>query len=563
LLKYKELKDKIKLMRIAILGNYATQFLQKPLFKKLKNIFDEVNCYHAEFNSIDFELIDENSGLFQFAPDFIVWHESTLGLRDSFYQSPVSERSGFSLAYKKRIEHYLLTIERELPNAKVLYPNHDLNYTDNVFGNFGLKVKSSWDSQKLNINYFTTELAQRHHNFYPIESQPCAQNLIVSDYAMVVNAELHFTPDYLNWLSTSMVQTIQAFSGKFKKCIVLDLDNTLWGGIIGDDGIENIQIGNLGIGKAFTRFQKWLKELQNRGIILAVCSKNEESIAKSVFQNHPEMILKLKDIAVFIANWNSKADNINHIQKILNIGFDSMVFLDDNPAEREIVRKHIPEICVPELPDDPSDYLPFLISENLFETVSFSENDEERTKQYQEEAKRQAFSSSITNMEDYLTSLQMTAKVTSFQKNNVERIAQLTQRSNQFNLRTVRYSSQDIRNIMNDKNYLTFSVQMEDKFGSYGLISLAILKIQDSKAFIETWIMSCRVLKRTVEYMLMNIVMARLKEKKITILTGEYIPTEKNKLVENLLLNLSMEKQEENKYALKTIDYKPINSYIQ
>ena len=550
-------------MRIAIIGNYATQFLQKPLIKKLKNIFGEVNCYHAEFNSIDFELIDDNSGLFQFAPDFIVWHESTLGLRDSFYQSPISERSAFSLSYKKRIERYLLTIERKLPNAIVLFPNHDLNYTDNVFGNFGLKVQSSWDSQKININYFVSEFAQIHKNFHPIDSQPCNQNLVVSDYAMVVNAELHFTPDYLNWISTSMVQTMQAFSGKFKKCIVVDLDNTLWGGIIGDDGIENIHIGTLGIGKAFTRFQKWLKELKNRGIILAVCSKNEETIAKSVFQNHPEMILKLEDIAVFIANWNSKADNINHIQKILNIGFDSMVFLDDNPAEREIVRKHIPEICVPELPVDPSDYLPFLISENLFETVNFSENDSERTKQYQEEAKRQAFSSSITNMDDYLTSLQMTAKVTSFQKNDVERIAQLTQRSNQFNLRTVRYSSQEIQKIINDKNYLTFSVHMEDKFGSYGLISLAIIKIQDSKAFIESWIMSCRVLKRTVEYMLMNIVMAKLKERNISILTGEYIPTEKNKLVENLLANLSMEKQEENKYVLKTIDYKPMNSYIQ
>jgi len=375
--------------------------------------------------------------------------------------------------------------------------------------------------------------------------------------------ELHFTPDYLNWLSNSIVEIIHVFQGKFKKCVILDLDNTLWGGIIGDDGLENIQIGTLGIGKAFTRFQKWLKELKNRGIILAVCSKNEENIAKMPFLQHPEMVLKLEDIAVFVANWNSKADNINQIQQILNIGFDSMVFLDDNPAERDIVRTHLPSVCVPELPVDPSNYLPFLIAENLFETVSYSDNDLERTKQYQEEAKRVELSKSITNMDDYLESLEMTAKIGPFMELDVERIAQLTQRSNQFNLKTIRYTNVEIESIMKNPNFLTVSVEVADKFGNYGLIGVVIIETLGSTANIDTWIMSCRVLKRTVEHTVMNYVVESLLKLNIQILNGQFIPTEKNKLVLNLLRDLGMSETKTHDYALNLNEFKKLKSFIK
>ena len=376
-------------------------------------------------------------------------------------------------------------------------------------------------------------------------------------YSMVVNVELHFTLQYLDWITHKIKQTIDVFQGSFKKCVILDLDNTLWGGIIGDDGLDNIQIGNLGIGKAYTRFQKWIKELKNRGIILAVCSKNEDSIAKSPFLYHPEMILQLEDIAIFIANWNSKADNINNIQKILNIGFDSMVFLDDNPAEREIVRNHIPDITVPELPNDPANYLPYLISLNLFETISYSKNDAERTKQYQEEAKRTEFSASITNMDEYLQSLQMTAKIEAISKINIERVAQLTQRSNQFNLRTKRYTSEDIKIICSNPNYLSATIEMADKFGNYGLISIAIIEINERCATIDTWIMSCRVLKRNVEHALMNYLVVKLKDKNVKQLEGKYIPTEKNGLVANLLTELGFKNSDEDNYSIFLKAFKP------
>ena len=194
--------------------------------------------------------------------------------------------------------------------------------------------------------------------------------------------------DSLPIISKNIIDIIMSFNSVIKKCLIIDLDNTIWGGIIGDDGIEKIKLGNLGIGKSFVEFQQWIKKLKERGIIICICSKNDEEIAKEVFLNHPDMVLTLDDISVFVANWNSKVDNIKNIQKVLNIGFDSMVFLDDNPFERNSVKENIPMISVPNLPNDPSNYLSFLYEENLFETVSSSSLDKRRTKLYQEEFKR-------------------------------------------------------------------------------------------------------------------------------------------------------------------------------
>jgi HAD-superfamily phosphatase, subfamily IIIC len=186
-----------------------------------------------------------------------------------------------------------------------------------------------------------------------------------------INADMPFSLDALPTIAKGVVDIVNACEGKFNKCVILDLDNTLWGGIIGDDGIDNIEIGDLGIGKAFTELQEWLKELKKRGIILCICSKNEEILAKEPFLKHPDMVLSLEDIAVFVANWKNKADNIRFIQNVLNIGFDSMVFIDDNPFERNQVKLEIPELTIPELPKDPVDYLSYLKGLNLFETTSY------------------------------------------------------------------------------------------------------------------------------------------------------------------------------------------------
>ena len=222
-------------------------------------------------------------------------------------------------------------------------------------------------------------------------------------------------------VAKNTLDIIKSLNGKFYKCIILDLDNTAWGGIIGDDGVEKIQIGNLGIGKAFTEFQLWVKKLRARGVIIAICSKNSENVAKEPFKSHPDMILKLEDISVFVANWENKADNIRYIQQVLNISFDSMVFVDDNPFERNIVRENLPDVCVPEMPEDPAEFLEYLYSQNLFETTSFSNEDSDRTKKYQIESKRVAAKKKYTNENDFLKSLKMNCEINSFNDFNIPR----------------------------------------------------------------------------------------------------------------------------------------------
>jgi len=542
--------------KLGILGNYAMQFVEKSLRKAAKSEGVPVETYTADYDTIDMELLDTQSGLYTFQPGFILWHESTLSLRDLFYAGGEEGRDGFADRYIDRLRAHLTRLAAELPACKVVFPNHAVTFEDNVFGNYGNRLPVSWQYQVGKINHLLNDLAAGCENLILIHSRPEGRFESVTDYPLVVNADLHYSLPYLDWLAESTLRIVRTQQGSFMKCVILDLDNTLWGGIIGDDGIEGIQIGALGIGKAFTRFQKWLKELGRRGIILAVCSKNDEEVAKDVFLRHEEMVLRLEDISVFVANWESKADNIARIQQILNIGFDSMVFLDDNPAEREIVRRHLPKVVVPELPEDPALYLPHLISLNLFETASHSKTDADRTRQYQEESRRQQLAQAVTNMDEFLESLQMKARVSSFEEQDVERISQLTLRSNQFNLRTVRYGVPEIRRIMQDPSYETFSVQLSDKFGHYGLISLVIVKIlDDGQAAIDTWIMSCRVLKRTVEPLLLNHVVERLRDRGVSSLKGEYLPTEKNRLVKDLLPRLGFTGTGSDAYAIETAGY--------
>jgi FkbH-like protein len=285
--------------------------------------------------------------------------------------------------------------------------------------------------------------------------------------------------------------------------------------------------------------QQLAKQLKERGIILAVCSKNTESIAKEPFERHPEMILRLEDFAVFVANWENKVDNIRYIRDVLEIGFDSMVFLDDNPFEREMVRQHIPGIIVPELPADPASYLSYIRGQNLFETATFSEEDRSRTVLYQVEADRKKYQLGFADENEYLKGLEMECDVEPFNPFTLPRVAQLIQRSNQFNLRTIRHSEDDLKKMLQSDKFFTLTFTLRDKFGDHGLISAIILEDKgDTTLFIDTWIMSCRVLKRNVEQFVLREMAGIALENGFGTIAGEYIPTPKNGLVKDLLKNL-------------------------
>lgn len=323
-----------------------------------------------------------------------------------------------------------------------------------------------------------------------------------------------------------------AIRGTSRKCLVLDLDNTLWGGVIGDDGLQGIVIGQGdGAGEAFLEVQRTALELRQRGIVLAVCSKNDEAVARQPFRDHPDMLLRKDHIAVFVANWRDKASNLEAIARQLNLGLDALVLLDDNPAERKQVRDALPSVAVPELPADPSLYSRVLLNAGYFETISFSEEDRQRSDQYQANAQRAGLSSGSRDMADFLASLDMTLEVGPFTALSLPRVTQLINKTNQFNLTTRRYTQAEVRDMMESTGVMTLQARLTDRFGDNGIISLVIARVEGSSCEIDTWLMSCRVLGRRVEEALMAEIVRRARDRSVTRIVGRYIPTSQNGMV--------------------------------
>ncbi|RKN76937.1 HAD-IIIC family phosphatase [Ulvibacterium marinum] len=554
----------LKTIKLAVLGDTATQFLVQALKGMGYDEGFNFDIWEADFNQIERQVHDPSSDLYQFKPDVVILFKSSHKLLGKYNKLAMEKHTSLAKNELDAIETIYSTINDQL-NAKVVYYNYT-EIDDSVFGNYANKTESSFLFQLRKLNYELMVLASKKSNLFLCDVsslQNQVGKLNVFQPSMYTSTEMVWSIDFLPKVANKTIDLIKAIFGKFKKCVILDLDNTTWGGIIGDDGIENIHIGSLGIGKAFTEFQYWVKKLKNRGIIVAVCSKNTESVAKEPFERHPDMILRLEDISVFRANWDNKADNIRQIQRILNIGFDSMVFLDDNPFERNMVRENIPDIQVPELPEDPTNYLEYLYELNLFETVSFSNEDQERTKLYQIEAERAKAHQKFANEEDFLKNLEMCSDVKAFNKFNTPRVAQLSQRSNQFNLRTIRYSEADIEKISKSDDYFSFSFTLEDKYGDNGLICVVILQKENANVlFVETWFMSCRVLKRGMENFVLNTIVDFAKEHGFAQIKGEYIPTAKNDMVKNHYPNLGFE--ESHPYFILDLDnYEDKENYIR
>jgi len=552
---YKKKSLKIgKSIKLAILSDFASQLLNVAIQGMAEALEVDLEVYEADFGQIEMQIQNPESELYEFEPDWVLIFSNNNSLKNSFYKS--KNPTAFGEEYLASIEEYYDLIQSRL-GAKCLFANY-YNEKDMVFGSFGYKVPESYAFQLSKINAGITDFIANKGNGYLLDIASLVSFVGQKDALdprMLVNASLPFHIDFLATISYDVVKLIYNLSGKFAKCLILDLDNTMWGGIIGDDGLEQIQIGDIGIGKAFKQLQIWAKALKERGVIIAVCSKNEEDAAMEPFEKHPEMVLRMEDISVFVANWKTKVENIKYIQEVLNIGFDSIVFLDDNPMERDIVRQHIKDITVPDLPEDPSEYIPYLEHLNLFSTVNYSSNDKDRTSQYQDEAKRLKQKNSFANIDDYLYSLEMEAVIKPFDEFYKPRIAQLTQRSNQFNPRTIRYSEEYLDKLMGDLQYETRYFLLKDKFGEYGLISNIILKKEDDSLFIENWVMSCRVLKRKVEQVVINEVIKIAKYLNLSKVRAEYIATPKNKLVKDLYREMGFDEVTENKYEIEVSSY--------
>ena len=552
-----------KLIKVALIGDTATQFLTQAIKGYGFKLGLNLQIWEADFNQIDRQVFDASSEMYSYDPEIIIIFHSSHKLLAKYNKLPFTMQVNLADDHLNLLKNIVEKIDLHL-QTKIIYFNFS-EIDDAVFGNYANKTENSFLFQLRKINFKLMEFAVLKQNFHigdlsAVQNQTGKINLFsTSGY---INTDMVLSIDVLPAIAAKISALIGAIDGIFKKCVILDLDNTMWGGVIGDDGIENIQLGSLGIGKAFTEFQHWILKLKNRGIILAVCSKNTEAVAKEPFEKHPDMVLQLEDIAVFVANWDNKVDNIRQIQNVLNIGFDSIVFLDDNPFERNMVKENIIGITVPELPEDPADYLEFLYQLNLFETVSFTNDDIERTKQYQVSAKRKATQNSFVNEDEYLNSLDMVSIIEPFNKFNTPRVAQLSQRSNQFNLRTIRYSEADIEVSITAKNVYSFTFTLEDKFGNNGMICVIILnKVDKETLFIDTWFMSCRVLKRGMENFVLNTIVEFARKKGFVYLKGEYIATVKNEMVKDHYKNLGFNKSDDC-WVLSVTGYLPKKVFI-
>jgi FkbH-like protein len=424
-----------------------------------------------------------------------------------------------------------------------------------LFGNADMIISGSLSRVIHRINAelanFSKEYGFYFFDIYSIANSVGTENWFDSTHWH--NSKMPFSPSFFPLYGESLSRLISAIFGDIKKCLVLDLDNTLWGGVIGDDGIEGLSIGNgSGVGEAFLAIQEMALKLHDRGILLAVCSKNTEHVAKEPFQKHPDMLLKEEHISMFVANWNDKASNIKFIAQALNIGLDSLVFLDDNPVEREQVLQALPMVSVPNVSDNPSNYPSYIYNAGYFESFSFGEEDRQKTKLYKANIEFEASKANHSDLKEFLTSLNMEMSIKKFDSTGRSRIAQLISKSNQFNLTTKRYDENQIAQLESDPNAITLQIRLKDKFTDNGMISVVIAIIEGTTLQIDTWLMSCRVLNRRVEKAVLMEIIKIAKKLNLDEIVGVYIETKKNSIVKDHYLNLGFinDSHDKNKWRL-------------
>jgi FkbH-like protein len=347
-------------------------------------------------------------------------------------------------------------------------------------------------------------------------------------------AKVAFAQDLVPLYADHICRLLAAMRGKTRRCLILDLDNTLWGGVIGDDGLEGIVLGQGDAdGEAYSEIQKAALSLRERGIVLAVCSKNDDAIARQPFRKHPEMLLREEHIAVFQANWQEKASNIKAIADALNLGLESLVLLDDNPVERDLVRSYLPAVAVPELPEDPGLFVRALLSAGYFESLHMSDEDRTRVVDYQANAQRAEVLEQAVDLDSYLETLNMRVELRPFDEIGLKRITQLINKSNQFNLTTRRYTEPEVLNFSADDRYRTWQIRLQDNFSDNGMISTVICERGDNAWTIDTWLMSCRVLGRRVEELVLRELVKAAKADGAGVLSGTYIATDRNSIVKD------------------------------
>jgi FkbH-like protein len=519
--------------RIAILGGSTTAEIKSMLELFLLAQGIQPVFYESEYNAYYEEVVFENSDLWAFKPEIVFVHTTWQNV-SRFPELLNSEADVDRLVRGEasRFETIWEKIHTRL-GAVVIQNNFDFPCL-RPLGNFEASASFGRVKFLLSLNAEFAKYASKNSWFLINDIMYLSAQVGLSEWfdsSYWYNYHMAVSPLAAVAVGQNVASIVKSVYGKSRKCLILDLDNTLWGGVIGDDGLQNLILGrDHAVGEAFSDFQKYAKSLRKRGILLAVCSKNDLENAKEGF-SHPDMVLKLEDFSAFKANWNPKHENIREIAADLNIGLDSIVFVDDNPAERALVSAQLPEVAVPNVGADVSLFAQILEQEKHFEPVTIAKDDLERAAYYQMNAQRDADQAGFQNYGDFLASLEMDADIGPFVPVYLERIAQLINKSNQFNLTTRRYTGAEVEAISRDSAHITLYGRLRDKFGDNGIVSVIIGSVQGDTLEIDLWLMSCRVLKREMEYAMFDAMVEECLERGIRTIVGVYIPSKKNLMV--------------------------------
>jgi len=519
--------------RVAILGGSTTTEVKSMLELFLLAHGIEPKFYESGYNRYSEDVAFENPDLWNFKPNIVLIHTTWQNVSEFpellEADGEVEHRVRREMA---RFESLWEKIHTEL-GALIIQNNFDLPRL-RPLGNLEASESFGRVNFLLRLNAEFAKYARNHSRFLVndilyLSAQVGQATWFRNSYWY--NFHMAVSPTATVALAHNVAAMVKSVYGKSKKCLVLDLDNTLWGGVIGDDGVQNLILGkDHAVGEAFLDFQKYVKNLQRRGVILAVCSKNDAGNAKEGF-SHPDSILKLEDFSAFKANWDPKPENIRAIAAELNIGLDSIVFVDDNPAERDFVAEQLPEVAVPNVGADVSCFAEVLEHERYFDVDKVVQDDLSRSAYYSSNAERSAGQAKFSNYSEFLESLEMTAEIGPFLPVYLERITQLINKTNQFNLTTRRYTSAEVVAISQDPGFITLYGRLADRFGDNGLVSVLIGQVLDEAVQLDLWLMSCRVLKREMEFAMFDALVEQCQARGIRKIVGVYIPSKKNGMV--------------------------------
>ena len=524
---------KDRAIRIAMLSSFTTTGLKETLGVKCYELGIEMECFEAPYNQVVQTIMESAGTFYQFCPDLTIVFVDVMDLLGEDFFSPygLSEDQRLKFADAKADE-VTGWVEKILAGrkGKVLLHNFRIPYYS-PFGILENKQKFGFFKMVRRINDLLEERFRESSEVFVFDYDAfCSRHgkLHVTDYKMYYLGDFKLSFTSMPLLCDEYLAYIKPLLSRTRKCLVLDLDNTLWGGVVGEDGIEGIKIGPTPEGRPFLEFQKYILNLLDRGVLLAINSSNNTEEVERVFNEHPNMVLRKEHFAAIEINWNDKVTNLRSIAKKLNIGLDSLVFLDDLASNREIVRNALPSVLVPEMPEDPSEYIALLSRMTDFNTLQLTVEDRNRNRLYAAERLRQENLDSVTDIDTYLRGLKIVVTLATAKPITVPRISQLTQKTNQFNMTTRRYLEEDINRFASDPHFWVLSVGVEDRFGDSGVTGVLVIERLSEEWRIDTFLLSCRVMGRKIENAVLSFVIVRARQAGVRFLRGEFRSTPKN-----------------------------------